>query len=91
MEELKSEKKVVAGRIRKLQDKAEREEMLGSNHRMKKVKKIPASDRIVGGLNIRLRIHENGTENLIQARSETAKKQLSVRDEKQIHILSERK
>jgi hypothetical protein len=39
---------------------------MGSEHRMKKIKSIPTADRIVGGLNMRLRIHANGTEKRLQ-------------------------
>ena len=67
-DELKAERKVIVSRIRKLQDKAEREENLGSHHRMKNVQLIPTSDRIVGGLNMRLRIHENGSDKMLQGR-----------------------
>merc|ERR1711957_709922 len=66
VEELKADRKVIVSRIRKLQEKAEKEESLGSHHRMKNVQLIPTNDRIVGGLNLRLRIHQNGSDKMIQ-------------------------
>lgn len=66
LEELKIERKTIISRIRKLQEKAEKEETMGSHHRMKNIQLVPTTDRIVGGLNIRLRIHENGSDKILQ-------------------------
>ena len=61
-EDLREESKILKERIAKIEAKSEREEMLGSDHKMRSIKEVSSSDRILGGMKIRLRLHENGDE-----------------------------
>ena len=55
-EDLRFQVRQLRERIVKLEEKVDREESLGTEHRMKNIKEVSSTDRLMGGMIIRLRL-----------------------------------
>ena len=55
-EDLRFQVRQLRERIAKLEEKVDREESLGTEHRMKNIKEVSSTDRLMGGMIIRLRL-----------------------------------
>ena len=65
-EDLRFQIRQLKERIAKLEEKVDREESLGTEHRMKNIKEVSSTDRLMGGMIIRLRLVSNHSYNLVE-------------------------